>query len=282
MRIMLCVVFVFLLFACSKPEPVYEGKTLSEWIELSEVNNAQVRLTAIKAIGQFGPTEEAIKALVGHLFFSARVKDVKSAACELLSSFGVKILPYLVASDEFTDSRAYEGGGCTLESLVLSMGTAAEEGLVEAFQNCEQPYQDLAERVSAEKDSDKRQKLGKELTKWSNRKARTAFLLLKISPETAGRVGAKQSLEERVLAAAIHYHRYKDPEVDKVLEEYEAELILNDTPETELRTLYGQKQRELMIQSFRASFLKEHDVKTDQAADSLIMEFFIQARVYWR
>ena len=94
-------VCIAILFAgCSrKEEVVYQGKPLSEWLEMLEGTNLSAKLSAINAVGKIRPeAKEAIPALI-ETIRQTRNHDKKILlGCNYaLLAMGKEIVPYMIS-----------------------------------------------------------------------------------------------------------------------------------------------------------------------------------------
>lgn len=96
--LLLCIAFLFA--GCNrKQEVVYQGKPLSEWIEMLEGTNLSAKLSAINAVGKIGPeAKEAIPALI-EMIRQTRNHDKKILlGCNYaLLAMGKEVVPYMIS-----------------------------------------------------------------------------------------------------------------------------------------------------------------------------------------
>jgi len=96
--LLVCIVILFA--GCSrKEEVVYQGKPLSEWIEMLEGTNLSAKLSAINAVGKIGPeAKDAIPALI-ETIRQTRNHDKKILlGCNYaLLAMGKEIVPYMIS-----------------------------------------------------------------------------------------------------------------------------------------------------------------------------------------
>jgi HEAT repeat protein len=137
-RCPILLVCIAILFAgCSrKQEVVYQGKPLSEWIEMLEGTNPTAKLSAVNAVGKIGPeAKEAIPALI-EMIRQTRNHDRKTLlGCNhALLAMGKEIVPYMISllkDDEWEMRR----GAAWILGKVGPDAKAAVPALTEALKD---------------------------------------------------------------------------------------------------------------------------------------------------